>query len=129
MEDFLNIILVGLTLGAFLGYLFFAFIGAALQLTNEVRNRSKESKRTPVEFSWKFFRVDNVKRFVGTIILIYVSIVFYEKLTGTELSAWSAFLTGYGMDGASGFLKKNGNTIKDKAKNIFKKKQDGSNCQ
>jgi len=128
MEDFINIIFVGLSLGSFLGYSIIASLGAILHLTKEVSDRSKESKRTPVEFSWRFFRVDNVKRLIGTVLLIYVSIVFYKELTGTELSAWSAFITGFGMDGASVFLKKNGNTIKDKAKNIFNKKQDGNNC-
>ena len=106
MEDFINSVLGGYSVGMWFAYLFFAVIGAAAFSWMEVSSRNKNSVKTPVRFHWKFFIFDNIRRYIATVILIYVQFRFFKELTGSELSEYVAFLIGFGGDAIAGLSKR-----------------------
>ncbi len=118
-QDFLQHILGDFTLGSWLAYFAFALIGVMIYSYNDVKNRSVPSKRSPIKFSWLFFLKDNVKKFIMTMLLIYIQFRFYEQLSGSPMNDYAAFLMGFTADGLSGMSKKQTEKLVGKRKEIY----------
>lgn len=119
MQEFLKSVLGDYTLGSWLAYMFFAIIGTVIYSWNEVSQREVPSKKTPRKFSIGFFLRDNIKRFIFTVLLIYIQFRFFEQITGSEMSEYAAFLIGFTSDGLSGMSKKNSKVLQGKRKDIY----------
>jgi len=102
--EFLDVILNGLTLGKFLGYMFLMLIGVAINAFIKVSER--ESIETPKKFSFKFFIADNYKKWCITILVIYLCIRFSDKMfTSGEPVDWIMIVLGYNADHVVDFIK------------------------
>jgi len=105
IQEYLNLIF-GDASPAFIAAGFtFAIMGVILSLRLQIVNRDRESDRTPKHFSWSFFWLDNIKRLVTTLILIFVALRFTEEWMGAKTTMWLAFLIGLSVDKFAQFLK------------------------
>ena len=110
--DFWAAFLNGMPLGVLFAGFVFALLGVLLNALLKASARNPLSDRTPVEFSWKFFWSDNVKRFINsgltTLIAIFLSLRFFKELTGVEdsISMIYCFGVGFAIDKAVMALKK-----------------------
>jgi len=120
MEELKQMLLADYSIAQFLGYLFFMLLGVAYYSFLEIRNRNVDSKETPQKFSWKFWYRDNLKRYIGTLITIYVLFRFFPELTGNSLDEFTAFLLGFSGDGVVGLNKKSTKLLKQKRTKITK---------
>jgi hypothetical protein len=111
MEDFTNMLTAGYTWGQVLGYYFFMFLGIALYGLLEIKNRDVNSPSTPRKFNLKFWYRDNVKRYIATLMLLYIQFRFFEQITGNELGEYTSFLLGFSSDGIIGMQKKANNIL------------------
>lgn len=105
MDELWMMLTGGYTKWQLLGYFIFFLIGMFLFSYLEVENRNVKSTETPKKFSWKFFYKDNIKRYIGSIVLIYVLFRFYPELTGQDLNEFSAIMLGFMGDGIVGMKK------------------------
>ena len=112
MEDFIYSITGGITLWRFVSYIFFAGVGALLNVLMDVDQRDVQSEATPKRFSYKFFLADNYKRIFATIILIYVVIRFSTELNGQPISEFMALMLGLNIDRLTGWAKKKFEVLK-----------------
>ena len=119
MNDFLTSLLGDLSAGNWMAYLFFATLGVLVASWTDIKARNKTSLSTPKKFSFSFFFQDNFKKFVVTIILIYINFRFWEQITATELSEYSAFLAGLTSDSISNLTKKNVKQLQTNRKKLF----------
>jgi len=98
MEDFLRILFGGMSFGAFFGYITLCFIGVGISVFFDVKNRDVESKNTPRDFSFRFFVLDNLKRFIGVILAVYALVRFSTYLFPGEPIDWVMVSLGYNVD-------------------------------
>lgn len=89
-----------------LGFSIFFALGVFLYSYLEVENRDKKSLNTPEEWSWKFWIKDNWRRYLGSIVVIYIIFRFFIELTGQELNEFTALMMGFTGDGLVGMKKK-----------------------
>lgn len=93
--------------------MFFALVGANINLLDNLSKRDKYSPSTPMDFSLKFLVLDNWKRMVSSLLLIYLFVRFmpllipsniYEVIDG-DIEFVLAILIGYSFDKLSQLLK------------------------
>jgi hypothetical protein len=112
MEFITNLIGAG---GAqhFFTMMFFALFGATINLLINLSNRDKYSAATPLDFSTKFLLLDNWKRMLSSLMLIYLFVRFmplllpsnvYEAIDG-DVEFLLAGLIGFSFDKLSEWLK------------------------
>lgn len=94
--------------GFFFGFFVIALICAAALMFVELQTRNVDSKRTPEKFSFKFWMYDNIARFVGNPLLIFLAI-----RAGIEYISpfWMLFYSmgiGFGSDGLGILAKRMG---------------------
>lgn len=89
----------GYTLGHFLSLFAWALIGAYILVQFNINNRDVSSQRTPVQFSWKFWIKDNLRRTIFNAVLILVTLRFSKEITGRELNEFWALVIGLSSDG------------------------------
>jgi len=123
MENLINNILGGYSAWQFISFVFFFLIGLAIYSVQETRERDIESKFTPKKFNFKFFILDNLRRFALAILLIYVQFRFFKELTGQELTEFTALLIGYAGNGISGFGKRNIKALQANRDKLLNKQQ------
>lgn len=99
MNKLIESILGGYDFFAFLGFLFWALIGAYILVQFNANNRDVISVRTPVSFSWAFWFKDNVRRVVFNGVLIIVAIRFSKDITGREINEFWSLVIGLSSDG------------------------------
>jgi len=110
--DFWAAFLNGIPLGVLFAGFAFALLGVLLNALLKASSRDPNDSRTPMQFSWRFFWSDNVKRFINsgltTLITIFLSLRFFKELTGLEdsISMIYCFGVGFGIDKAIMKLKK-----------------------
>lgn len=110
--EFWNAFLAGIPLGVLFAGFVFAIIGVLLNGLLKAATRNPEKVGTPVQWSWKTFWSQNLKRFLTsaaiTLLVIFVSLRFFKEITGsgTELSMFYSFGIGFGIDKAIIALKK-----------------------
>lgn len=105
-QEFITSVLGNYTLGSWFAYMFFAIVGTILFTSGEVGHHVIHKGRRK-KFKFGLFLRDNVKRFLITVLLIYIQFRFYEQISGSEMSEYSAFLIGFTSDGISGMSKRN----------------------
>ena len=64
----------------------FAVFGVLLSLRLHIINRDVPSPRTPIRWSWSFFFLDNAKRLLTTLALIFVALRFAPDFIGMKLT-------------------------------------------
>jgi len=101
LQEFLHSVIGDYTLGRWLAYFFFALVGMILHSWNEEHIQVRRTK-----FRLSRFLKKNVKHFIFTILLIYVQFRFFEDLTGTTITEYSAFLMGFTANGISALSNK-----------------------
>lgn len=72
--DFWSVLLGKGPTGFFLGYVVVALICAAALMFVELKTRNPDSLRSPEKFSMKFWLLDNLARFIGNPLLIFIAI-------------------------------------------------------
>lgn len=108
MKEFLNLILNNIEPITFLAYLLYAFVGFILNLLFDILRRKPESKKSPYEWDWSYWWVDNWRRIVWTVTLLPFAIVFSKFISGTDMNIYLAFMTGWGADTITNILKRRG---------------------
>lgn len=91
MEDFKEILLNGMSVGEFSAYMVLALIGASISFAFKVRKRFESNNGKPIEWSWRFFLLDNVHKMILTPIVVYVWARFGHDLTGVLPENWYMF--------------------------------------
>lgn len=105
MKEFISKILGDIPAIDFMVLWFFALVGVAIRLLIDVQGRDKLSFRTPYRFSWNWLWLDNARRILATVLLIFVSLRFCEEVFGVAISPWIAVLIGLISDRLAGYLK------------------------
>lgn len=118
----------GYSVWELIGYGVFFILGMFLYSYLEVENRNKLSNNTPKKFSWKFFYKDNIKRYVASVLLVYVLFRFFIEMTGQELNEFTALLMGFTGDGVIGMKKKSIKGLNTNRDNLMKE-QNNNNTQ
>lgn len=106
MEEFLSIIFGSMTFASWFGYLLLSLLGSFIFTVTEVKTRDALSNSTPFYFSFKFLAFDNIKRYLFTLLLIFIQMRFWKDLSGSDMTPYTALLLGFSMDGISGFSKR-----------------------
>ena len=88
------------------GYLWFFIIGYIIYGLTEVSGRDVQSTATPVKFSWKFWFLDNWRRYVTTLLCTYILFRFYTEVNGTAFTYFDAVTLGLVGDGIAATVKK-----------------------
>jgi len=83
----------------------FALIGVAISLLIHSTKRDIRSVSTPFSFSWKFLILDNIKRIITGILVIYVAIRFYPDWFGKPMTDFLALGVGLAIDKVIEFIK------------------------
>ena len=111
MEKLMEMLFGSYDIWDLLGYSIFFVLGMFLYSYLEVENRNVQSTNTPKEWSWKFWVMDNWRRYIGSVVLIYIIFRFFIELTGNELSEFTALMMGFTGDGIVGMKKKSIKTL------------------
>lgn len=90
-----------------------AVLGFIASLSIGVSRRNKGNISTPRDFSWSFFLKDNILRFLGTILILFIGVVFHQELKGEPINSFKALVLGLGVDQVVAILK----NINKKARN------------
>lgn len=111
MSEFISIIFGDFTLLELFGYMWFFIIGYIIYGLTETSGRDVKSIRTPRKWSWKFWFLDNWRRYLTTILCTYILFMFYTEISGHPFSNFDAVTLGLIGDGI-------GATIKNRVKGI-----------
>lgn len=115
MQEFLSALLGGQTAPQFFGNVFFSLLGVALLFLVSTTFRDIDSKRTPTQFSWRFFLKDNLRRFLSGLIILYLALRFTPELFSVEISNWFAVIIGLSSDSIAYVIKEKVKAFKSKA--------------
>lgn len=124
MEDFYSIVFGTMSFWTILGYIALMLAGAGVSTFLEVKNRDVTSLVTPKAFSLKFFFLDNVKRFIGVILAIFLVVRFSDMLFPGEPIDWVMVSIGYNIDSIIAANKKGNSFLEMKRGMILKKGND-----
>lgn len=106
--DFWSVLLGKGPTGFFLGYFVVALICAAALMFVELQTRNADSLRTPKKFVFKFWLMDNLARFIGNPLLIFLAIrAGIEYLPPVGMLFFSMGV-GFGSDGLGILAKRMG---------------------
>lgn len=95
----------------FMAYFIAMGIGALLFFGLDVWHSKSSNPNTPNKFSFKFMILDNILRFFIVLLLMAVSVLFYEDMFNSEINVKLAFWHGFGIDGFAGTLLKKGKDV------------------
>jgi hypothetical protein len=99
MDEILNRLLPeGMDKLDFYIYLGYFCAGAFVNFFLDVRSSVKHNPNTPRKFSLRYLVVDNILRGLAVAILIVVTLLNFEELTGTALTGLLAFAFGMDID-------------------------------
>jgi hypothetical protein len=99
-------ILGGYDLGTFIGFVFWALVGAFILVNIHAQTRDPLSSRTDIKFKWSTWLRDNIRRTAFNLTLILVVVRFSQDLTGRAISDFWAFVIGFSSDGLALLLNK-----------------------
>lgn len=106
MSEFFKTIFGDYSIVQLCGYLWFFMIGYFIYFLTEVSGRDVNSPATPVKWSWKFWFMDNWRRYLTTILCTYVLFRFYTEVCGHPFGNFDAVSLGLIGDGVAATLKK-----------------------
>lgn len=127
MNEFLRIIFGDNTIIQLLGYLWFFIIGYFIYFLTEVSGRDKESKSTPVKWSWKFWFLDNWRRYITTLLCTYILFRFYIDICGHPFGNFDALTLGLLGDGLGAMMKNRIDAIGFNRENYIKNNEQNNN--
>ncbi len=122
--DFWSIVIGHEPIGIFLGYVFLAYVGAIGMVVVVASTRDKNSLKTPVQWSWKFFWADNALRFVAGFFLIPAFIRMTYEGSDPYWMMLTAFGIGFGFQGLAHLAKGIGLLTTKKLASKFIPKED-----
>jgi len=105
MKEFLHTIFGDYTGIQMLGYLWFFIIGYIIYGLSEVSGRDVDSPKTPRKWSYKFWFLDNWRRYLTTLLSTYIIFRFYTNLSNQPLDYFGSFTIGFLGDHISKTLK------------------------
>lgn len=105
IKDIIDIVFGNFTLLQLFGYLWFFIIGYIIYGLTEVSGRDVDSPNTPKKWSWKFWIMDNWRRYLTTILCTYVLFRFYTEISGHDFGYFDAVCLGLIGDGVSVTIK------------------------
>lgn len=94
MKDFLGTTDVG----AFMTLFLFAIIGMVISLLLNGANRDPDTPSTPYKFSLSFLLLDNWKRIVLNLLVLFAAVRFYPDIFNEPINPFLAFGIGLGFD-------------------------------
>lgn len=103
----------GITLTHMLGYVWFFIVGYVIYGLTETSGRDVKSKNTPEKWSWKFWFLDNWRRYITTFLCTYVLFRFYTEMSGHPFGYFDAVTLGLIGDGIAATMKKRINGIRN----------------
>lgn len=106
MNEFFIIIFGQYTLAQLIGFLWFFVIGYVLYGLIEVKGRDIESFKTPEKWSWKFWFLDNWRRYLTTIMCTYILFKFSVEINQRPFENFDAISLGLIGDGLAAMVKK-----------------------
>ena len=98
MKSFVEYLIGDVTLPHFAAGMLFVGIGLLVTLLLDVSQRDVESKRTPRQWSWRFFWSDNMLRFILNLLVAISFIRFWPDIDGEEISMFYCFCIGLCFD-------------------------------
>jgi len=110
-KELSEILLGGVTITQMIGYVWFFIIGYFIYGLTETSGRDIKSKNTPEKWSWKFWFLDNWRRYITTFLCTYVLFRFYTELSGHPFGYFDAVTLGLIGDGIAATMKKRINGI------------------
>ncbi|CAL1518211.1 hypothetical protein [Chitinophaga sp. MM2321] len=105
-QEILNELLGGIAVIPFVVAVFYAFVGATLNLLLRANKRDVHSTESPKQFSYRYLIRDNWKRMLTSCLLIFVCIRFSQEVLGQQLTMYFSFVIGLSVDRLSGMIKK-----------------------
>lgn len=105
MNEFIKIIFGNLTTVQLFANVWFFLIGYIIYGLTEATGRNVQSPATPVEWSWKFWFLDNWRRYLTTILCTYILFRFYTEISGHPLSYVDSVSIGLIGDGIAATMK------------------------
>lgn len=118
--EFWNIFFGDMSFAYLVANFLFFFIGAIIHFSWKLRNREKSGRLVPKKFKLGFLIKDNILRWLGVILLIFVNIRFFKEIWGSPLTPFLALGLGYSIDSIIGNSKR---TAEDKFKPMQKVKK------
>ncbi len=106
MKELFNIIFGDYTWIQVFGFIWFFVIGYIIYGLTETSGRDVNSPKTPVKWSWKFWFLDNWKRYLTTILCTYILFIFYTEISGHPFGNFDAVSLGLIGDGIAATMKK-----------------------
>jgi type IV secretory pathway TraG/TraD family ATPase VirD4 len=88
-------ILGNLSIGYYISAFFFSCLAIILVLYVKSIGRDRDSKNTPVHYSWKFLLWDNFKKITCGLIVMYLFYRFTSEALNRALSMWVAVGIGF----------------------------------
>ena len=101
-NEFWSLFLGELTFEYLAAHFLYFMIGAIIHFTWKLKNREKTGRTVPKKFKWKFLIKDNILRWLGVLLLIFVNIRFFEDIYGSPLTPFLALGLGYSIDSIVG---------------------------
>lgn len=120
-NEIFNIIFGNVTLLKLFGYVWFFIIGYIIYGLTETTGRDEDSPNTPRQWNWKFWFLDNWRRYLSTILCTYILFRFNAEISGTmqDFSYFDAVTLGLVGDGISATIKKRVKSLADDRKNLM----------
>lgn len=100
--EFWNIFFGDMSFAYLMAHLLFFLIGAIIHFAWKLRNREKSGRIVPKKFKLGFLVKDNILRWLGVLLLIFVNIRFFEDIYGSPLTPFLALGLGYSIDSIVG---------------------------
>jgi len=104
--EFWNIFFGNMSFAYLAANFLFFLIGAAAHFSWKLRNREKTGRTVPKKFNLMFMIKDNILRWLGVILVIFINIRFFEEIWGSPLTPFLALGLGYSIDSIIGNGKK-----------------------
>lgn len=105
-NELTKILLGEITVTQMLGYVWFFIIGYFIYGLTETTGRDVISKNTPQKWSWKFWFLDNWRRYITTLLCTYILFRFYTEMSGHPFGYFDAVTLGMIGDGIAATMKK-----------------------
>ena len=101
-SEFWEILLNGMNITHFCAYFVLMLIGAWIHFGMQVHDSLRNDQHTPNKFHFWFMIKDNLIRLSLVLLMVWVNIVFFEEITGTPITAYSALMLGVSWDAIIG---------------------------
>jgi len=106
MDEIIKIMFGDYTMIQLFGFIWFFIIGYIAYGLVETSGRDVLCPATPVKWSWKFWFLDNWRRYITTFICSYILFRFSTEISGHPFGNYDSVLMGVMGDGIAATVKK-----------------------